>query len=148
MHIHIYFIYIYIYIYNIYLFICICVHTIYICILSDIRIYLYIDIYIFSLAGVVVFGCSAFTMPWGGGSPVCCNGTVPGLPGTALGVAQLSVGFVWRGDHWYDATISLLPRGPNLKPDEAEVLVSVDLGQMIIAGASGVLGGNCGEPFY
>ena len=54
-------------------------------------------------------------------SAACCNGTQPGLPGTAFGIAQISVGNVWRGQQWFDATMEL-------GPDGASVDFTADLG--------------------
>lgn len=54
-------------------------------------------------------------------SPQCCNGTAPGVPGTALGLAQVSVGQVWHGQAWYDAALRL---------DGDDVLLSADLGDL------------------
>ena len=53
-------------------------------------------------------------------SPTCCNGTHPGLPGTAYGIAQISVGQVWKGQQWYDATMEL-------GTDGASVIFTADL---------------------
>ena len=56
-------------------------------------------------------------------SPTCCNGTSAGIPGTALGLAQISVGQVWHGQKWFDATVRL---GPAAEQDV--VLLTADFG--------------------
>lgn len=76
-------------------------------------------------AGLAMLGTSECAQQ----SPLCCNGTTPGLPGVALGMAQIDVGDVWKGQQWYDATIQLVDSNgtPSSGPPEA-LLLTADLG--------------------
>lgn len=55
-------------------------------------------------------------------SPQCCNVTTPGLRGVALGVAEVAVGSVWKGQQWYPAT---------MEPADDALLLHADLGNQV-----------------